>query len=269
MRAFLLAMILASVPLGTAAQDAALTALTTADETRGWEAVGRIDIGRSAFCTGALISPSLVLTAAHCLYDQTSGVRYDPADFKFLAGWRNGRAIAYRGVTRAVSHPDYIYEGRDRMDRVAYDLALLELDQPIRLPSVQPFGIGTDPMQGDTVGIVSYALDRSDAPSLQKACEVLGRQPGILVMTCSVDFGSSGAPIFSIRDGVPTIVSVVSAKAEMDSKPVALGTEMAQPLAELRAAFAAEERTFKKVTPGFGVPLSTASKAGGAKFLRP
>lgn len=269
MRAFLMAMIMASAPFGAVAQDTGLTALTTADATRGWEAVGRIDIGRSAFCTGALITPSLVLTAAHCLYDQTSGVRHDPTDFKFLAGWRNGRAVAYRGVSRVMSHPDYTYEGRDRMDRVAYDLALLELDQPIRLPSVQPFEIGADPMQGDTVGIVSYALDRSEAPSLQEACEVLGRQPGILVMTCSVDFGSSGAPIFSIRNGVPSIVSVVSAKAEMDSKPVALGTAMTEPLAELRAAYAAEERTFRKVTPGFGTELSQTTKAGGAKFLRP
>lgn len=269
MRAFLAAMILAFVPLGAVAQDTALTSLTTADETRGWEAVGRIDIGRSAFCTGALITPSLVLTAAHCLYDQASGIRHDPADFEFLAGWRNGRAVAYRGVKRAVAHPDYVYEGRDRMDRVAYDLALLELDQPIRLPSVHPFDVGNDPMQGDTVGIVSYALDRSEAPSLQKACEVLGRQPGILVLTCSVDFGSSGAPIFAMHDGVPSIVSVVSAKAEMDSKPVALGTAMTEPLAELRAAFVAEDSTFKKVTPGFGAQLSQTKKAGGAKFLSP
>lgn len=269
MRAVLAAAVVACAGGAAAAQDAPLTELVTADATRGWEAVGRIDIGSSAFCTGALIAPALVLTAAHCLYEQASGRPYDPAAFEFLAGWRNGRAVAYRGVKRAVPHPDYVYEGRDRIDRVAYDLAILELDQPIRLPSVHPFAVGHDPVQGDTVGVVSYALDRAEAPALQPACEVLGRQPGILVLTCSVDFGSSGAPIFAMEDGEPRIVSVVSAKAEMDSRPVALGTQMEGPISELRAAVAAGEGTFRKVVPGSGLQAPQATGTGGAKFLRP
>lgn len=269
MRAGLAALLGILVAGAVAAQDLSLTTLSSADETRGWEAVGRIDIGPGAFCTGTLISPSLVLTAAHCLFDQVSGRPHAPADFEFLAGWRNGRALAYRGVKRTVAHPDYVFEGRNRMDRVAYDLAFLELDQPIRLPSVHPFEIGQDPMRGDQVGVVSYALDRADAPSLQRACEVLGRQPGVLVLTCSVDFGSSGAPIFTLRDGVPSIVSVVSAKAEMDSRPVALGTEMTLPLAELRAAYEREAQTVQTVAPAGSRGVFGATGNTTAKFVKP
>ena len=273
MRRFIAAAILCCLPAVVSADpavaDTRLHALLTGDATRGWEAVGRIDIGRSGFCTGALIADNIVLTAAHCIYDSATGEEVPAADFRFLAGWRNGRADAYRGVRRVMAHPEYVFDGTNKMDRVACDIALLELDQPIRLPSIQPFATGGEPMAGDTVGVVSYALNRSEAPSLQEGCDVLGRQPGVLVITCDVDFGSSGAPIFSIHDGTASIVSVVSAKAEMDSRRVALGTDMQGPLADLRKAFAAGSGAFRRVVPGANPGFGGAGAAGGAKFVTP
>jgi hypothetical protein len=81
---------------GAIAQETALKRLDTGDDGRGWEAVGRLELAGRGFCTGALIAPDLVLTAAHCLYDSNTGARLDHEKIEFLAGWRNGRASAYR-----------------------------------------------------------------------------------------------------------------------------------------------------------------------------
>lgn len=225
-----------AVPVG--AEESRLISLETSDAGQAWQAVGRLNLGARGFCTGALIAPDLVLTAAHCLYDKDTGARIDDRDIEFLAGWRNGRAEAYRGVRISVAHPDYIYSGAESLDRVAYDLALVALDQPIRLPQITPFATDVRPARGDAVGVVSYAQDRAEAPSLQETCHVLDRAPEIVVFSCDVDFGSSGAPIFALRDGQMKIVSVVSAKADVEGKRVALGSVLTNTLDVLQGELA-------------------------------
>jgi len=241
-----------------------LLSLVSREDGRMWEGVGRLELAGEAFCTGALISERYVLTAAHCVFDTRTGERVPVDDLNFLAGWREGRASAYRRVKRAEPHPEYSYDGAPDAGRVRNDVALLELQLPIRNTTIRAFDTAERPAVGDSVGVVSYAQDRSEAPSLQETCDVLSRQDGILVLSCDVDFGASGSPVFTFgADGLPSIVSVVSAKATSEGRPVALATSLTEPLETLRALMSDAENAGAGPEPmRAGVRRET-----GAKFV--
>ena len=138
---------------------------------------------------------------------------------------------------------------------------------------MQPFETGKRPRKGASVGVVSYAHDRSESPSIQEVCHVLARRQGTLVLSCDVDFGSSGAPIFVEVDGKPRIVSVVSAMADLRGRRVSLGTNLEKPLAEMKALLAtgggivaSAPVNARRVVPNAPRVLNGG---GGAKFLRP
>lgn len=253
----------ALLPLTAHAEGSGLVALETSDAGRGLQAVGRINLGERGFCTGTLIAEDLVLTAGHCLFDKETGARLPLEDFEFRAGWRNGRAEAYRHVRAAALLPDYVYSGEEDLDRVAFDIALLQLDQPVRLPQVRPFATGATPALGDTVSVVSYALDREEAPSIESGCAVLDQGMGLSVLSCHVDFGASGSPVLQEGAGGLQVVSVISAKAEgQGGQKVSLATPLAEHLQALKDQLGATGRPGK-------VRLLSSGGGSGAKFVKP
>lgn len=246
-----------------------LRKLLTADEARTWQAVGRLNIGRNSFCTGALVAPDLVLTAAHCLFDPDTGTMVPISDVEFLAGWRDGRAVAYRRARRFVVSRSYDFNQQIVLQRVANDVALIELDRPIRDGSITPFKSYNSTHIGESVKVVSYAKDRSEVPSIEEPCNILDSDARTLVLSCSVNYGASGSPIFVDDQGEAKIASVVSAMAKWRDRDVSLGVSLGDPLDDLIRQMQESGAVFRSRKPGvMSLQDQLGSTDSRAKFFK-
>lgn len=170
---------------------------------------------RGNFCTGALLAPDLVLTAAHCLGGQ--------ATYKIVDG--DPRAPRLIDVRRSAVHPGF-EPAAMQAHRATADVGLLQLAKPLKgrarlaiAPADRVVTAGS-PLTVTGIGVTLPGDGRSGGKPRAAQLVATG-QPGTLQIrlvdpnaqgksgrgACT---GDSGAPATQEQDGSAVIVGVVS-----------------------------------------------------------
>lgn len=180
------------------------------EDHAAWNALGQVNqagFNSRSICTGTLIAPNVVLTAAHC----TDGLEVHPTEDKplhFIAGWNRGNYAAHRLVDEIARNPAYRSD-RSGVAHVVTDMALLRLKSPIEDVAPMPLGHpnGTAPY------FAGYRHDRRHAITLYSDCNPRFPMERLLIMGCQAVGGNSGSPALVDEAEGPMVVGVVVAAA--------------------------------------------------------
>ncbi|MGZ2257577.1 trypsin-like serine peptidase [Roseobacter sp. A03A-229] len=178
-------------------------------ERQGWTAVGLVNTAgyrSKASCTGTLIAPDLVVTAAHC----ASGTRH------FVAGWDRGSFVAHRQSAEAVLHPNYLTAKGN--SRFRYDVAVLRLEAPISPRAVAPLPLNDQPaLRIGDLTILGYHRKRPHVLNGRPDCPTLTTAPeAVLMLGCEVISGNSGGPVLVPIGTGWALVAVVAGRVGGD-----------------------------------------------------
>ncbi|PVB60015.1 trypsin [Labrenzia sp. 011] len=220
------AMLLAACLSVLAPGSAGAANLQVIDSTQApWPSIGRVNVAgyrTTSMCTGTLIAPTIVLTAAHCLYDSRTLKPFPPDRLLFIAGVRRNEYAARLETACFLTAEGFVPSKDVSLDDIRKDVGILILKEASSLAPVPPLAarqavhIGKD----TRFRSVGYRRSRRYLPTVVPACRILGSPRGIWITDCSAESGVSGGPLLIETQDGPRVAGVTSARIDADRSAI-------------------------------------------------
>jgi len=160
-----------------------------------YSTIAKITTASGHMCTGFLVSANILVTNAHCLYDENK----QRTDNKDLAVYFESIHTFY-SVKRAEIAQNY------HSDNMRFDFAFIELDEPAgnRVGWIGTKSFASKMSGQNILQLSGYATDlgggsiRFRQNALCKA--VKPSREGLIMHDCDMESGSSGSPLFTKID---------------------------------------------------------------------
>lgn len=194
-----------------------------------WRAIGSLEL-QDGTCTGTLVGPTLVLTAAHCVTDTGSETN---VPIRFTAGLSRGVNQGEAKVVGAVFDPGYSPDTRPPGGGNGHDWALVMLDRPLgddvgflEVHQLTDGNLSQIARSGLLVNQAGYSWDTGNNLSGNQGCRIVeAYEDNSILHECDTAQGDSGSPFLLNVDGTWKIVAVDSTffNPEDDKTPFAVG----------------------------------------------
>ena len=160
-----------------------------------WSSVGKIYNSSGAGCTGSVVGPGKVLTAAHCIFNARTRHFIRPELIHFLLGYEGGRYRSHFIVAHYEIGPGYDPAAVTKAQ--ASDWAVLTISASEN-DNIQPIYLANDlALENADIMLPGFAQDHAFAMTADTNCHLVGYSGSLMVSDCVALPGDLGAPIIA------------------------------------------------------------------------